>query len=264
MKVVIDAGHYQNSPNIGHNGYNEGNSMYKLALFLKEELVRHGFEVLMTRDEKTNPSLYKRGLMGKGSDLFVSLHSNAGGGKGVEVFYSVDIPTDKQLALDIATTTAFLMNTSLRGSGAKTRESEKHKGEDYYGVIDSAQDNGAKRVILIENGFHDNVEECKFLSSEHNLNKLAVAQAKVICEHLGVKYIDHIPDVTKKVEHLEEVHSKIEEYTVDWKEEAFEYLNNNEIEVNEKRFNAPMTRAEAMVLNMRTHQAIVKLIESLK
>jgi len=244
MKVVIDAGHYNNCPNIGHNGYNEGNSMYKLAVFLKDELVRHGIEVLMTRDEKTNPSLYERGLMGKGSDLFISLHSNAGGGKGVEVFYSVDIPTDKQLALDIASITAFMMNTSLRGTGAKTRESEKNKGEDYYGVIDSAQDNGAKRVILIENGFHDNVEECKFLSSDYNLQKLAEQQAKVICEHLGVKYIDHIATDIDVAHNL------------DWKEEAFNYLNNNGIEVNEKRFNAPITRAEAMVLLMRLHKSL--------
>ena len=43
---------------------------------------------------------------------------------------------------------------------------------------------------------------------------------------------------------------------IDWKEQAFKYLNDNGVEVNEKRFNAPITRAESMVLLQRAMEAI--------
>lgn len=187
MRVVIDPGHYKDCPNIGRNGYNEGNAMWKLSNYLKDELVRNGIEVKLTRgDDKLNPSLYNRGLMAKGYDLFISEHSNAGGGKGVEVFYSVDLPQDKAYAINMANATAEVMRTFVRG--VKTRESEKFKGEDYYGVIDSAQDNGCKHVILVENGFHDNAQEEAFLLSNDNLKKIAIAQAKMTCRFLAIPY----------------------------------------------------------------------------
>ena len=43
---------------------------------------------------------------------------------------------------------------------------------------------------------------------------------------------------------------------LDWKEEAFKYLNDNDIPVHEKRFNAPITRGECMALIARLHKAL--------
>lgn len=205
IKIVIDPGHYKDCPNRGQNGYNEGNAMYQLSQYLKDELTRHGFTVTLTRDKITNPSLYDRGLLaGKQSvDLFISEHSNANdrNTRGVEVFYSVDIPTDVTLARNLSKAVANLMGNPNRG--AKIKESDKYPGEDYYGVIDSAQDNGVKHVILVENGFHDNVIDEAFLLKDENLKLIARTQAKVICEFFGVAYVDQvIPQINIDVDVL--------------------------------------------------------------
>jgi hypothetical protein len=74
--------------------------------------------------------------------------------------------------------------------GAKTRESETTKGYDYYGVIRSAVASGVPHVFLVESGFHDNAQDEAFLKVDDNLERLAEFQAKVLCELLGVKYIE--------------------------------------------------------------------------
>jgi hypothetical protein len=43
---------------------------------------------------------------------------------------------------------------------------------------------------------------------------------------------------------------------LDWREQAFKYLNDNDIEVHEKRFNAPITRGECMALIARLHKSL--------
>jgi hypothetical protein len=78
------------------------------------------------------------------------------------------------------------LGTSDRG--AKYRMSENYLGEDYYGVIDSAQDNGIPHVFIVENAFHSNVEDEAKLRQDVYLNKVAIAQCEVICEMCGFAF----------------------------------------------------------------------------
>lgn len=106
-------------------------------------------------------------------------------------FYSIDIPEDKVWADKLSERVANVLSTSNRG--AKTRESTVTKGEDYYGVIDSAQDNGCTHVFLIENAFHTNPDDETKLRSDEYLNKIADAQCEVICELCGFSYSNEFP-----------------------------------------------------------------------
>ncbi|MBQ8196071.1 MAG: N-acetylmuramoyl-L-alanine amidase, partial [Oscillospiraceae bacterium] len=82
-KVTLDPGHdHQSNVSPTNSRYVEGVQMYKLAGYLAKALEDYGIEVEITRkDIKDAPSLTERGrLAGKnGSDLFISLHSNAPG-----------------------------------------------------------------------------------------------------------------------------------------------------------------------------------------
>ncbi|HAN09354.1 MAG TPA: cell wall hydrolase [Clostridiales bacterium] len=190
-KIIIDPGHYKNCPNKGRNGYNEGNGVFKISTYLKQELDRHGFVTILTRQDTTQEvSLTTRGKMAAGADLFISEHSNANDGtcRGVEVFYSIDLPDDKILAGNLSKSISSLMGNINRG--AKIRESTVEKGEDYYTVIDTAQDVGCKNVVLVENGFHDNLIDEAFLLKDNNLKLIAKIQAKVICDFFGVAYVE--------------------------------------------------------------------------
>ena len=186
--IVIDPGHFT-----GYNpgvcpGYYEGDRMFVLAEFLGDYLKQMGATVRYTKSTAAaNPSLEQRGALGAGSDLFISLHSDAFDNptaRGVTMFYSVRQPEMKNCADSIGAASAQAMGNEFRGS--ITRTSASYPGQDYYGVMRAAVAAGAKRVFLLENGFHTNMQDCMFLSNDANLKALACALAKAIGACLGI------------------------------------------------------------------------------
>lgn len=197
IKIFIDPGHGgTDRSNKGRTGYVEADGMLDLCLKLKDELLKTGkFDVKMSRTTDATVAVRERGNMAArwGANMFISNHSNAIGGstpnstaRGVDVYYSVDIPSDITLAKKFVSEISKAMGTRARS--ALTRESTTYPGEDYYGVIDAAQDGGVPHVFLIENGFHDNLEDEALLKNPEVRLKMAKAQAKVICDFYGVEY----------------------------------------------------------------------------
>ena len=196
IKVFLDPGHGGTDRyNRGPTGYIEADGMLDVALKLRDELLSTGaFEVKMSREKDMTVGVRERGNMAArwGADMFISEHSNATGWannttkRGVDVFYSVDIPSDRALANNMSKAIAEAMGT--KNNGAKTWESEKYPGEDYLGVIDAAQDGGVKHVLLIENGFHDNAQDEAILKDPAKRTAIAKATAKVICDFYKVQY----------------------------------------------------------------------------
>ncbi len=196
IKIMIDPGHGGNDrSNKGPTGYVEADGMLELSKKLRDELVSTGaFNVKLTRESDVSIGVRARGEMAVkwGADMLISQHSNATGGaipssaRGVEVYYSVDIPTDKSLAMKLSKAISEVMQNKDRG--AKTWESTTYPGEDYLGVIDAAQDGGVPHVFLIESGFHDNLEDEALLKNPDIITLIAKAQAKVICEFYGISY----------------------------------------------------------------------------
>jgi len=192
--VVLDAGHYTGcNPYPAAKGYYEGNQMWKLTNYLKTALERCGIKVVMTKASMAaNPGLQTRGATAgrNRADLFISMHSNAVSNAvndkvtGVECYYSIFDGNGKAFAANLCNTVASVMNTVNRG--AKTRQGSGHW--DYYGVIKGAVDSGCKAAFLCEHGFHTSHKDASFLIVDANLKKLAEAEAKTICEWLGVTY----------------------------------------------------------------------------
>lgn len=179
MKVLIDPGHDPSCVNGGRFGYKEHEGMWRLSNYLKKELETYGHIVNLTRNYEQEIALTQRGRQAAGYDVFISEHSNASNGtvRGVEVYYSVDIPEDEKIATKLSRATALVMQNADRGAKVKAAN-----GEDHYTVIDSAQDCGCKHVFLIENGFHDNEKDEKFLLDNKNLIEIAKKQAEIIHE----------------------------------------------------------------------------------
>lgn len=187
IKVCIDPGHGGSDRwNRGSTGYVEADGVLTISRHLKDYLQNTGvFIVYMTRDSDKTMSLTARGMFAANNkvDLFLSEHTNAGGGKGTECYYSVDIPGDKEFAAALSKEVSKALGISNRG--AKTKEYKKTK-EDYMTVIDTAQDHGVPHVMLIESAFHDKIDEERLLLNNDNLKRIAEAQAKVICKFYGV------------------------------------------------------------------------------
>ena len=200
--IVLDPGHGQygnrHFPCENYEGdFFEGTQNFVLASYLKAELEKRNFEVIMTRKNVwDDPSLSERGeTAGKNNAiLFLSIHSNAPGPasdkdayhsvRGAVTYYSLADEEDVLFFMALNREVSKVMNTPDRG--IKTREYPDKPGVDYYGVIRASVASGCRRAALIEHGFHTNPEDALFLQSDDCLKRLAAAEAEVIDRFLGV------------------------------------------------------------------------------
>lgn len=225
IKVLLSAGHGSGKAyNRGALYYNEGDNNYYYSLVLKKELETYeGIQVdLLRKNINDNPSLSDRAKAGSGYNLYLAIHSNAGPTdvRGTEVWDSVEKP-NKQLAKMLCDATSNLFNHNNRG----VRYKEGKPGYNWYGEL---RFNQAKSAMIIENGFHTNKDDCLFFKNNHK--NLAIVQAREIASFYGLK---------KKV---------IKEDKPHWGEEYYTKLAKLGIELDEKRFDDKLTRAEAMAL----------------
>lgn len=210
LKIVIDPGHYTGYNKGVAAGYCEGNAVYKLAQYLKEELQSgtDQVEVITTKGTMAeNPGVFERGQIAasRGATVFLSLHTNAVGevekyekAYGVSVYRSLFLPDSEDLGKKLADAVVAVMApvTGVTYSrGVLTRKSDT-TGKDYYGVIRGAVNSAGsiaqasagavKHAFIIEHGFHTNSRECAFLAVDDNLKKIAKAEANTIKEHFGI------------------------------------------------------------------------------
>ena len=188
LKIHLDAGHYgkyNQSP--CNKNYWESVQMWKLQNLLKAYLEAYGVKVSLTRsDQSKDMEVYDRGKTAKGTDLFISLHSNAVGSKANESvdYVRVYVPLNKKaddIGYKLAKTVADVMGTKQKAH-IETREGSNG---DYYGVIRGAVAVGVPGII-IEHSFHTNSRSTEFLLSDVNLNKIAKAEAETIVKHFGI------------------------------------------------------------------------------
>lgn len=210
LTIVLDPGHKTNYNKGVYPGYCEGNAVWNLAQYLKQELESGTDQVrviLAKNSLAEDPALYDRGQVAvkNGATVFISLHSNAVGDAtkyekayGVSVYRSLFLPDSADLGHKLADAVVAVMKpvTGVTYSrGVLTYQSTK-TGKDYYGVIRGAVSSAAsiaqavkgpvKHAFIIEHGFHTNSKECAFLADDNNLMKIARAEAEVIKEHFGI------------------------------------------------------------------------------
>lgn len=193
MRICLDAGHYGKYNQSPVNpAYWESEFTWKFHLMLKTELESRGIEVVTTRAEQAKDlDVYKRGLIAKGCDLFLSIHSNACGTE------SVDYPlacctvngTADVLGHELAEIVGSVMQTSGKPRITKKKQSD---GRDWYGVLRGAASVGVPGILL-EHSFHTNRRATEWLMNDENLRRMAAAEADVIAAHFDVKSDDQIP-----------------------------------------------------------------------
>ena len=130
-----------------------------------------------------------RGKKASGCDFFISLHSNACCNPSYNTAMACcqiidskskidDISADigKKLADKVTTIMIIkIVGTVYRRSG---------DNGDYYGVLRGSKSVGVPGVLL-EHGYHTNVDNTNWLLIDTNLDKLAVAEADIIFSYFG-------------------------------------------------------------------------------
>lgn len=194
MKVCIDPGHGGIDPGaIGVNGRPEKETNLRVALLVEQELKNRGIEVLMTRRDDRAIALSERCLMANrwGTDIFVSLHADAGGGtsaKGHHAIHSIHSQPDKsgnklaRLLIDQVTLATGQHPFPRGDNGVWFRESKNYPGVDYYAVIRETE----IPAVILERGFLTNPEEAPLLFDENFLWKQAQGIAQAIMLYFGL------------------------------------------------------------------------------
>lgn len=150
----------------------------KVVDYLKVELIRNGFEVVLTAPGDSDASIGSRVRVSNNfnADLLLSVHANAitgkwNGAKGVETLSS---PKNKKLAM-------VFQNHLMNGTQQVDRG---WKDGLWLGLVKQAN----APVILVEAGFMDNLSDAKLLLSDSFRLECAKELAQACCEVFGIKY----------------------------------------------------------------------------
>ena len=180
-KVFIGVGHGGSDPGAVSGSVKEKELNLSIALACRDELVRHGVSVKMSREKDENDPIGEEvnECNAFAPDLAVDIHNNAGGGDGGEVFYSHLGGKGKTLAENIL---AEIVSIGQNSRGIKTRVNSQ--GKDYYAFIR----NTSCPAVIVECAFVDNATDRQILATEGDRQKMGVAIAKGILKALGVAY----------------------------------------------------------------------------
>ena len=180
MKVFLGIGHGGNDPGAVANNTKEKDLNLSIALACRDELVRHGVSVKMSRTKDENDPLSEeiKECNAYCPDLAVDIHNNAGGGDGAEVFYHYGGGKSKTLAENIL---SEIVKVGQNSRGVKTKKNAN--GKDYYGFIRET----SCPAVIVECAFVDNASDLKILATEGKRKSMGVAIAKGILKTLGVE-----------------------------------------------------------------------------
>lgn len=187
-RITLDAGHFGNcNPSTVLPGYWESRRMWALCELLAAELELYGFEVVKTRaDEEKDMRVEARGRASAGSDLFISLHSNASESPKSDfvcVFAAFD---NKNGARRLGGMLAAAVSEHMGCTGGYVMTRPGANNNEYYGVLRGARKVGCPLYYIIEHSFHTNLRASKWLMDDCNLQTLAAVEAAVIAGYFGV------------------------------------------------------------------------------
>ncbi len=173
--------HGGSDPGAVANNVKEKDLNLSIAKACRDELVRHGVNVKMSRSKDENDTLSEeiKECNAFSPDLAVDIHCNAGGGDGAEVFYHYGGGKSKTLAENIL---SEIVKVGQNSRGAKIRKNSQ--GKDYYGFIRET----SAPAVIVECAFVDNANDLKILATESDRQKVGQAIAKGILKTLGVAY----------------------------------------------------------------------------
>lgn len=119
-------------------------------------------------------------LSSKANAIYVSVHNNAGGGEGTEVFTSIGNTKSDLFAESVINFIAKAFpNRKMR---TDTRDGDKDKEDNFYVLK-----NTAMPAILIEYGFFDNRKDYDFLSDKKTIKLMAEATIDGILNAIQTK-----------------------------------------------------------------------------
>ena len=182
-KVYLGVGHGGKDPGAVAFGRKEKDMALDIAKATRDELVRHGILVMLSRESDVSENLVARikECNAFKPDLAADIHLNAGGGDGAEVFHSKADTSDDILARNILEEITKIGQNS-RGLKVKLLSN----GMDYFGFVRQVLCDS----VLVECAFIDNKNDVKIVDTLEERRIMGIAIAKGILRTLNIVYIE--------------------------------------------------------------------------
>ncbi|MCL2415804.1 MAG: N-acetylmuramoyl-L-alanine amidase, partial [Defluviitaleaceae bacterium] len=188
IKLFIDAGHGGNDPGAVANGMRESDINFEVSKKLAEILRNSdcGFDIMLSRPTtETNPrhpldngkSVNARAIMSNewGADYLISIHTNAAGGTGAELFFWEDTATVRKFSKSVLDT--YCKHLALRN--------RRNEATNRWGVIRLTK----CPAILFELAFIDSPAHNPDVNIlRYKRDEMAEALAVGICKYFGKKF----------------------------------------------------------------------------
>lgn len=177
-KVYLDPGHGGSDP--GAVKYvTEKHANLTMGLACREYLVAHGIDVKMSRTSDTGTSITNMANSANswGADIVVSIHNNAGGGDGFEIYHSIVGGKGKTLASNIE---AEVKKIGQNSRGLKTKKNSS--GSDYFGMIRLTN----APCVICEGAFVDNPNDATQIDTIVEQKEFGYAYARGILKYFGI------------------------------------------------------------------------------
>ena len=180
-KVFLGVGHGGSDPGAVALGREEADLNLAIALKCRDELLRHGVNVMMSRTKDENDTLTEEiaECNAFDPDLAIDIHNNAGGGDGAEAYYYTGGGTSKKLAENVLDE---IVKIGQNSRGAKPNIINGIK--EYFGFIRETK----APAIIVECAFVDNATDIKIIDTAAEQQAMGVAVAKGILKTLGITY----------------------------------------------------------------------------
>lgn len=181
MKVLLDAGHggwhdgkYMTPPkngkwyNHGEFTFYEGVSNRKIAALVIDGMKARGIQYELVYHEFMDVPLQDRVKVANklGGDLFLSIHSNAGKGKGFEVYTSIG--QTKSDAIAERFVKGFETDFPEWGVRKDVLDKDGDRERDFYVLRKTKMP-----AVLLELLFFDEINQAKFLMSPEGMSRIA-------------------------------------------------------------------------------------------
>lgn len=174
-KIYLSAGHGGSDPGATAYSMKEKDINLQTMLACKEILEKHGVAVVCSRTTDENDPVAEevKEANASGADYAFSIHANAGGGDGFEVFYYSTNEKGKRLA-ELAEKHVKKIGQNSRGIKA---------GNHLYFIRKTTMP-----AVLVESFFVDNDLDNNIGDTIEEQKAFGVAYAKAILEFLGITY----------------------------------------------------------------------------
>lgn len=182
-KVTLDPGRGGSDFGTVYGELIEKNINLNIALNCKDELLRHGILVEMTRDCDCNLGLSERIVKANSnnSSAFISIHCNEGGGARGEFVYSINKARGLKLA--------YKISDEIRIIGQRSIKIYNRLGlgfVDFNAVIREAE----MESIIIKCAFVDNETDNQLINTLEKQKIYGIAIAKGILKYFNIEYMD--------------------------------------------------------------------------